>query len=308
MLVRVLGTIAILALLAGCTPSNSGAQDPDGAIGIDQYATIPVGDLTRSYLLRTPDEPDAAPRPLLIMIHGAGGNAARAEEATGFTDAVATNDMLVAYPNGTAANTVEGELAWNAGACCGLARADNVDDVAFIVAMISDIQSKYTVDPERIYLAGYSNGGMLSYRLACERADLFAGIAVVSGALNYTPCEPSRPLSVLIVHGTADATVPYLGGETNPRTAARFGQWKNASVALATEFWRTVDGCDDEPVTTSVDTLTTDVYEGCTGDSTLEVVTIADGMHVWPRLATTDVEGAALILGFFDLGPKPETE
>jgi polyhydroxybutyrate depolymerase len=308
MLVRVLGSIAILALLAGCVPSSASADGEDGATGVDQYATIPVGDLTRSYLLRTPDEVDAEPRPLLIMIHGAGGNAARAEEATGLTDAVAANDMLVAYPNGTAANSVEGELAWNAGACCGLARADRVDDVAFIVAMIADIQSQYAVDPERIYLAGYSNGGMLSYRLACEHAELFAGIAVVSGALNYTPCEPSRPLPVLIIHGTADATVPYLGGETNPRTASRFGQWENASVALATEFWRTVDDCDDDPVTTTVDLLTTDVYEGCADASALEVVTIADGTHTWPRLATADVEGSALILGFFGLGPKPQTE
>ena len=301
MLTRALGAVALCALLAGCASPAATAGDAPGAAGVDQFVTIPVGDLTRSYLLRTPEELDAEPRPLLIMIHGAGGNAARAEEATGLTDAVAANDILVAYPNGTAANAVEGELAWNAGACCGLARDEGIDDVGFIVAMIADIQSDYAIDPERIYLAGYSNRGMLSYRLACEHAELFAGIAVVSGALNYAPCAPSNPLPVLIVHGTADATVPYLGGETNPRTASRFGQWENASVALATEFWRTVDDCDDDPVITTVDVLTTDEYEGCVDGSGLEVVTIADGTHAWPRLATADVEGSALILEFFGL-------
>lgn len=304
MLVRLLGAIALCALLAGCgpAPSSDASVDPSE---VTPLIALQVGDLTRSYLLRAPDEEGDEPRPLLIMFHGAGGSGLRAETATGLTDAVSTSDIIVAYPNGTAANSVAGELAWNAGACCGLARSGNVDDVSFVLAMIADIQSRYAVDPERIYLAGYSNGGMLSYRLACEHAELFAGIAVISGALNYAPCAPSEPLPVLIVHGTADATVPYAGGETNPRTASRFGQWQNSSVALATEFWLTVDGCEEDPASTTVDRLTTAVYEGCEPGSALEVVTIADGTHVWPRMATSDVEGSSLILGFFGLGPEP---
>ncbi|HEU5288070.1 MAG TPA: prolyl oligopeptidase family serine peptidase, partial [Candidatus Limnocylindria bacterium] len=219
----------------------------------------------------------------------------------GLTELAAVSDVVVAYPNGTAANAVAGELAWNAGGCCGLASSGNVDDVGFVLAMIADLQQTYPIDASRIYLAGYSNGGMMSYRLACEHAELFAGIAVVSGALNYSPCEPSRPLSVLIVHGTGDLTVPYDGGETNARTAARFGQWFNTPVEFATAFWTENDDCDAQAQRTGSPPITTDVYPDCADGTRVEVVTIDRGTHTWPRTDSLGVDGAELVLDFFGL-------
>jgi len=296
---RVLATVGLLAVLAGCSPEQ---VDEGRVLSVvpEQTNLITVGDVERSYIVRAPEQP-AEPMPLLIVLHGAGRDAAAAEQATGFSDAAMANDFVVAYPNGTAANLVEGELAWNAGACCGTAARTGVDDEAFVLAMIAELQANYDIDPTRIYLSGYSNGGMMSYRLACDHAELFAGIAVISGAVNYSPCTPSVPMSVLIVHGTADLTVPYDGGETNERTAARFGQWLNTSVEYATNFWVTHDECDVDAVVTELEPVTTDTYSGCTDGAEVEVVTIAEGTHTWPRVATLGVDGAELVLTFFAL-------
>lgn len=299
MLTRLLAAAAVLAVLAGC--SSAPVDKVRSAVVVSKpTGVMQVADFQRSYIVRAP-EGVTTPMPLLIMFHGAGGNGVSAEQVTGFSDAAAAHEFVVAYPNGTLANSVPGELAWNAGACCGLASGGNVDDVAYVLAMIAEVQAAYPIDPSRIYLAGYSNGGMMSYRLACEHAELFAGIAVISGALNYSPCEPTVPVSLLIVHGTADLTVPYEGGETNDRTASRFGQWQNTSVDYATNFWVDHDDCDTEAVVSEIVPLTTDVFLDCADDAQIEVVTIAEGTHAWPRVDTLGVDGAELVLTFFDL-------
>lgn len=291
--------LVVLAALTACTPTATADDGRAAEIG-PPLSMITVGGLERSYLVQVPPEPSGA-MPLLIMLHGAGGDGERAERVTGFTDAAMANEFIVAYPNGTQANFVDGELSWNAGACCGIARTDNIDDVSFVLAMIAELQAKYTIDASRIYLAGYSNGGMLSYRLACEHSELFAAVAVISGAHNYSPCEPSEPVPLLIVHGLIDLTVPYDGGETNERTAARFGQWLNTSVEYATNFWVTHDNCEVDAVVTEAPPISTARYSGCDDGAIVEVVTITDGTHTWPRLDTLGVDGSALVLSFFDL-------
>ena len=303
MIARAVGCLALLALLVGCTPSPSTASEPEifdeGTVTAN---AIEVGGLSRTYLVHEPA--DAVPGealPLLIVFHGAGADAVGAERVTGFTADANDDGFLVAYPNGTKANAIDGELAWNAGACCGRAKADNVDDVGFVMAMIAELSAEYPVDASRIFLVGFSNGGMLSYRLACQFADAFAGIAVVGGALNYSPCKPTSPVSVLIVHGTTDATVPYGGGPTNDRTAARFGQWNNTSVEFATDFWTGTDRCESDPVTSTEDPLATDSYLSCAAGSRVEVATIAGGTHSWPRLESIGVDASELVLEFFGL-------
>lgn len=297
---RGLVVVAVLAVLTACSPS--GQFDDDGRAGAiaPPLRIVTIAGEDRTYIAQAPELP-TEPMPLLIMLHGAGGDGARAERVTGFTDAALANEFVVAYPNGTRANFIEGELAWNAGACCGLASADRVDDVTFVLTMIAELQAEYSIDASRIYLAGYSNGGMLSYRLACEHSELFAGVAVISGAHNYSDCEPTQPVPLLIIHGVADLTVPFEGGETNVRTATRFGQWMNTSVEYATNFWVTHDDCKVDAVITELPPTSTAVYSGCTDDVRVEVVTIAEGNHSWPRVDTLGVDGSQLVLTFFGL-------
>ena len=305
-----LSALALVGLVvAGCAPvSEPGASA--GAIAAATGAVVTnelvVDGLERSYLLRSPVRAVADdPLPLLILIHGAGGNAKKAEDATGMTALSDAEGFIVAYPNGTQAADVPGEFSWNAGACCGRPVKDDIDDVKFIEAMIADVTKQQPVDPARIYVAGFSNGGMLAYRLACELPGTLAGIAVIAGALNYDDCDAAAATPVLMVHGTGDKTVPYKGGATNERTAKRFGQWNNASLADSISFWVGRDGCIDAPLRMVDGGVTRETFSGCGSDATVEVVTIADGGHIWPVAAESGFDASDLITEFFGLG-QPE--
>jgi len=302
------GLVAAVALsalaLVGCAPSS--VDDSSGMESVDQadLHQIEFDSLDRSYIAHVPD--DAAigaplPLPVLVVLHGAGGNALKAEAATDLSDYARQHDFIVVYPNGTQAADIEGQLAWNAGGCCGAPKRTQVDDVGFIQAVLDDVQRSYAVDTSRIYLAGFSNGGMMSYRLSCELGDRIAGIAVVSGAYNVASCESDATTDVLIVHGTGDMTVPYAGGPSNERTAARFGQWTNKSVADAAKVWIARDDCDDSPDSETQGVTTRAVYEDCADDSTLEVISIKNGQHVWPLGSNGGYDASAGIVEYFGL-------
>ena len=302
----VAGVFAALTLaLAGCAPSSldetSGMEAADPA----DVHQIEFDSVDRSYIAHVPDDAAiGAPLtlPVLVVLHGAGGNALKAEAATDLSDYAEAGDFIVVYPNGTQAADIEGQLAWNAGGCCGLPKRTNVDDVGFIEAVLDDVQAKYAVDTSRIYLAGFSNGGMMSYRLSCELGDRIAGIAVVSGAFNVSSCESEATTDVLIVHGTGDLTVPYRGGLSNERTAARFGQWTNKSVADAAKVWTARDDCDDSPDSETRGSTTRQVYQDCADDSKLEVISIKNGQHVWPRESNSGFDASQTIVEYFGLG------
>jgi len=304
-----LGALALVALLvAGCAPvSAPDASAPviaaAAATGAAVTNTITVGGIERSYLLRTPVRATDDAMPLLIVIHGAGGNAARAETATALTALSDADGFIVAYPNGTQAADIPGELSWNAGVCCGRPVVEQIDDVAFIAAAIADIESKEPVDPARIFVTGFSNGGMLAHRLACELPGRIAGIAVVAGALNVPDCAAEGVTSVLMIHGTGDMTVPFQGGATNERTAKRFGTWTNSPLSAAVAFWTGQDGCGES--TSEVTGGLTHVSFGtCTDGAKVDVVTIKDGGHIWPVEAKSGMDASTFITEYFGLG-KP---
>jgi polyhydroxybutyrate depolymerase len=155
--------------------------------------------LERSYILYVPPSIDwSQPIPLVFVFHGGTGNAESAIRMSGFNEVADQNGFLVAYPNGTGRLSDEKLLTWNGGDCCGYAQQKNVDDVGFTRAIVTDLQSLANIDTKRIYASGMSNGGILSQRLACEAADIFAAVAPVAGTLNFSPCNPSQPPSQLL--------------------------------------------------------------------------------------------------------------
>ena len=161
---------------------------------------------TRTYLVDSPAAAaPAAGRPLLILLHGGGGTADSLDKQTGGLPALATAaGYVVARPQGL-------NRQWNDGREVN----KDVDDVAFISAMVDDIASRQPIDRGRLYAAGISNGGFMSGRLACE-ADLgIAAIAQVAATLGVdtdAACDPGHPVSVLAILGRADPIVPYAGG------------------------------------------------------------------------------------------------
>jgi polyhydroxybutyrate depolymerase len=248
---RALIASAVLALLlAGCAPALRGLPDPPSGtyrVFVDTAYRL----AHREFLLHVPPGYSAdAPLPLVVVLHGAFSTAGKTEAETGFSELADSERFLVAYPEGIG---IFGLLQhWNAGHCCGKAADDGVDDVGFVAEVIAAVREKLSVDPRRIYMAGMSNGGMLTYRFAAERSGDLAAAAVVSGAIGssddggperWRPTMPGRALPILIVHGLADESIPAAGGLGQGR-----GKHSYRSVDNAVEFWREADGCEGTPV------------------------------------------------------------
>jgi polyhydroxybutyrate depolymerase len=301
--VTVLAASILVTVIAGCT-TNTAATPTTGSIvpaaAQTAQTVLDVDGVDRSVTIHDVTGESAALVPALILMHGASGSSARVETGTGMTPLADENGFVVAYPNGTPTGLPVGGFSWNAGGCCAAAVADDVDDVAFISTLIDELVADHGVDPARVYIGGFSNGGMMSYRAACEIGDRLAGIVVVGGALNVESCAAPKALPVLIIHGTADTTVPYNGGKPSAAAVAKLGSWVNAPVSDAADYWSTRDECENSETTTE-GTVTDLLFSGCTEASGLEVISIAGGTHRWPTVETENFDASSFIVGYFGL-------
>ncbi len=304
-LVTMLLAVAAVSRLAGCACAHAAAPE-DG----DVRRTLTVGDRERSYELHLPRTFDATQATaLVVVLHGGGGNAASAGKQTGFSAVADREGFIVAYPNGSG-RLGERLLTWNAGTCCGYAVSHQVDDVAFVRAMVAQIEAEHRIDPKRVYATGISNGGMMSYRLACEASDVFAAIGPVSAVQIAPSCVPTAPVSVLHVHGTADRNVPLDGG-VGSRALNRD---RRPPVHESVDFWVHADRCSPEPAVDQSGTVRHERWTGCAPGTEVDFYTITGGGHAWPggerMLAVLDqpsdaISATPLLWKFFAEHPKP---
>jgi len=230
----------------------------------------------RSYLLHVPDSSSPA-RPLVVVLHGGGGNARNAERMSGMSDIADREHFAVVYPNGSG-RLRRTLLTWNAGNCCGMALAEQVDDVGFLNAVLDDVARRTPIDSRHIYVTGMSNGGMMAYRFGCEAAGRLAAIAPVAGAMNVT-CKPAAPLSVIAFHGTADQHVLY-DGDTPTKSIDRHPRVDTA-VKDTINFWQQFDGCRSYASDTVAE-VTTEDWTSCTAGTEVELNTLEGFGHAWP--------------------------
>jgi polyhydroxybutyrate depolymerase len=238
------------------------------------------------------------PTPLVLDFHGYSMTALTQEQLTRLPAKADAAGFIVAHADGT--GVVQG---WNAGSCCGTAASTGVDDVAFVDALVAEMHNRLCIDARRIFATGFSNGGFLSHRLACERADVFAAVAPVSGVMGIASCTPSRPMPVLHIHGTADAVVPYDGS-----VALGFG-----SVADTIAGWVARDGCSPTPTSVFARGDASCVaYRGCGNGAEVELCTITAGGHTWPGGGpfpgghqSTDLSATDAVWDFFVAHPRP---
>lgn len=251
----------------------------------DKVQTLDHGGMTRSYKLHVPPTyKKESPMPLLIALHGGGGDM-NYQSTEKYYHQISKSDstgFIVAFPNGF--SRFGGKLAtWNAGKCCGKGRDNNVDDVGFIKAMIEKISSEYTIDKKKIYVTGMSNGGMMSYRLACELTDVIAGIASVAGTDNTITCSPSRPISILHIHAKDDDHVLFNGGAgkgafPDEKKAANF-----TSVPATIEKWVKFNGCNEKPKRVLEKSgVYCDLYSECKSNVHVQLCVTESGGHSWP--------------------------
>lgn len=253
----------VLLVAAGCAD-----PEPEGY-------TLRVGDVERHYQVH--GATGERGRSAVIVLHGGGGSGSQVAEQTGFSALADREGFLAVYPDGSGRTNL---LTWNAGTCCAYARDRGIDDVGFIDALITTLRDRFGVD--RVFVTGFSNGAMLTYRLGCELADELTAIAPVSGAVDVPSCTPSRPLPVYTIHGDADRVVPYAGGASTKRVANEERAGSHRSVASSVQLWANADGCTGSPVRTVAAAVTTDRYPACAAGSEVRLDTIAGGEHAWP--------------------------
>ena len=202
------------ALLAFLFTGPASAQNfgPDGGDGTRAVETITFEN--RPIDMYVPASlPASGARPLLVVLHGGMGNSAgvrRNLEMDGMADKYG---FVIAYLNGTPSR-ISGQMrVWNAGACCGLAQRQNVDDAGYITAAVHMIEQKYGIAPNRVYGLGHSNGAMMTQRMMCETG-LYQAAVAISGPLELdtTTCPAARGKRILAIHGTDDENVPIAGG------------------------------------------------------------------------------------------------
>jgi polyhydroxybutyrate depolymerase len=238
---------------------------------------------------------------VLFNLHGYGSNALEQMYYTNFNNLANTkeNNFILIHPQGAPLNTVltSSSSHWNSG---GWTIGSTVDDVDFIDTIIKLVSQKYNLNQGRIYSTGMSNGGFMSYHLACNLSSKIAAVASVTGSMSketYEDCNPDHPTSILQVHGTIDATVPFEG---NSALGMR-------SINDVMNYWKLYDACDTEPVSIITDyfdieiSVQHDTYLNCLNDVQVELYKIEGMGHVWAKKERYGISATEKIWEFFNL-------
>ena len=238
----------------------------------------------RHYRLYVPSSVVPGKRlPLLLALHGGLGSSEQFETNSGFDGLAESNRFVVVYPDGIGARPDgTGPQTWNGGYCCGPAARQDVDDVGFVRQLVDRISAQLPVDPARVYAAGHSNGAIMAYRLACELSDRIVAIGVQAGSLGVEPCAPSRPVSVIHFHGTADTNHPIDGGRGSGLASVGGVVFRPARTAV--DALATADGCNSTPVSSSDPSnpdLSVTTWTPCGGATAVRYVVVDGATHAW---------------------------
>ncbi len=290
---RRFGTLLLVTLLVGCGAdhgdSDKGGAKPQGqvnAAGVHEHHLSHDG-VERLYLAVSPGAAADQSLPLVLVLHGGGGNARQAMDNMRLSGLVQRSGALVVYPEGTSKRVLGRALAtWNAGACCGGAAEDGVDDVGFLGRVIDDVVSRYPVDARRVYVTGHSNGAMMSYRVGCELSERIAAIAPVGGQHVAPACRPKRALPTLHLHGAADRCANYDGGTCGGCFKEVFGvgatSWPCASVPDAVRDWAKAQGCSGAITPAPASATASCQSFGCSAPAEVTLCTLPHVGHGFP--------------------------
>lgn len=258
----------------------------------------------RTYQLFVP--PGEGRRPLVIALHGGGGNGAQVAKSAGLIDKAAKEDFILALPEGSSRF---GKLeTWNAGGCCAYAMREKIDDIGFIRSMIDELERTQPVDPSRVYVVGMSNGGMMAERVAIELGDRIAGGAVFVGALFGNEPKPVAAVPMLIVNAEKDEQVPVAGGTSTTGIVRRSQGMPYKPSRYAATFWATANRCASGPTKTETADYVRELWSGCASGADVDFYIMKGAEHGWPGRGlgrpgvtrnTGKIDGTALMWDFF---------
>ena len=226
--------------------------------------------------------------PVLFALHGYGSSALSHLTYTNYFSLADANNFIVIYPQGTTTDTLSSH--WNVG---GWTSKSTRKDIEFIDTVIDLIKDKIQIDQTRIYSSGMSNGGYMSYSLACNLNNKIAAIASVTGSMtpdNFDNCTPSNPISVLQIHGLQDLIVPYIGSSGSK------------SIPDVIDFWVNHNACNTEPNRlikySNLALVNYDTYENCLNNTNVKLILHPEMGHTWPFTNTHNVSASNEIWNF----------
>jgi polyhydroxybutyrate depolymerase len=250
----------------------------------DHVRTLVHDGFKRQYLVHVPKGYNPTkPTPLVVAMHGGGGNLEIQANDTyyGLIGKSEGSGTIVVFPNGYSRRKTGKLATWNAGECCGAAQEEGIDDVGFIRAMLAELQAQLNIDSKRIYATGMSNGGMMSYRLACEMSDVFRAIAPVAGTDNTRTCHPTSAVSVLHIHALNDTHVSFNGGAGPDAIKSAVNEF--TSVPSTVSKWVKLNSCHSTPKRVlQKPGVYCDLYASCKNGAEVQLCVTEDGGHSWP--------------------------
>ena len=260
--------------------------------GINEFEVI-FDQIPRQYIVYIPENYNhSIPTPILFAFHGFGGSNNFIMNSAEFNEIADQENFIVVYPQGS---LILNLLAhWNVG---GFTQISNTDDVAFVDYLISSLSQMYNINLDRVYATGMSNGGFMSFLLACQLSNKIAAIASVTGSMTtqtLNECDPQREVPILQIHGTNDPIVPYNGIQ----------EW-NTPIDNVLDYWVLNNQCSPNPEVNDLEDINNDngftvqeiIYNNGLNGSMVKHFKVNGGTHVW--FQDEDINSSSLIWEFF---------
>jgi len=243
----------------------------DAQNGITITDSIKSNNIFRKFRLYVPNSYTGQAVPLVFNLHGYTSNATQQQAYSNFMPIADTAKFIMVLPEGT---NPTGPQYWNAGFGPG------ANDVLYMNDLIDSLDLIYNIDLNSVYSCGMSNGGIMSYYLACNLPNRFAAIASVTGSMlnNWFTCAPNRPFPVMQIHGTNDATVPYNGDATFANIDSVVKKWRKFNNCIATPSITNVPDINTSDGATAINYK----YTGGTNGAEVELYKVVNGAHTWP--------------------------
>ncbi len=303
--IKLILPVLIVLLAIGCDTESGGAEGDDPMIENPSFETGLVNgsilhdNLQRSFILYVPESYTGNEAvPVVFNFHGYTSNAAEQMNYGDFRPIADTAGFLVIHPQGA---LLDGNTHWNVG---GWTLASTIDDVGFTDALLDHLDENYNVDLTRVYSTGMSNGGYMSFLLACQLSSRITAIASVTGSMTpetYRDCDPQHPTPILQIHGTNDNVVPYNGGAWTRSIDDVLAYWTDFNNCTSTAATRDLSN------TSTADGSTVDHvnYDCSASETSVEHYKVSGGGHTWPGTVLSgpgtnqDMDASAEIWKFF---------
>ncbi|KUJ80074.1 alpha/beta hydrolase family esterase [Ruegeria profundi] len=288
-------TLALIALALAFLATQASARQLDFNLKVDG--------VTRTAKAYVPDgsSPQAG-WPIIVALHPGFATGEIMAKTSRLHSQDGSSNYVVVYPDGV-------RRSWNAGECCAAAQRRQINDVGYILSLVEEIGKQIPLNG-KVFLAGYSNGALMAYRIACSAPDRITAFSVYAGAytMNTSSCNPAHTVPLLHLHGELDAVAPLRGGESVIETAG-----KRSSVLQNIDYWVRLGNCDQKQSSSLVQGANCTRYSGCKRASeTLFCIYPGQG-HYWPGAkptrfgenrglgpARTDIDGGSAMIRFFD--------